>query len=83
MTATPLRNIDLDSALEKAKRRHTESNPKRLARFEAAHDSLPGGSSKHSVKADLRMLMLISWPGRFRTSCGHKKAPRLQGLVSH
>ena len=40
MSATALRNIDLDSALDEAKRRHTEDNPTSLARFETAQESL-------------------------------------------
>ena len=49
MTATPLRNIDLASALEEAKRRHTEDNPASLARFETAQQSLPGGNTRSGL----------------------------------
>ena len=49
MTATPLRNIDLDSALDEAKRRHTEANPASLARFETAQASLPGGNTRSGL----------------------------------
>ena len=49
MTATPLRNIDLASALEEAERRHTEANPTSLARFETAQASLPGGNTRSGL----------------------------------
>ncbi|MFP6740898.1 MAG: aminotransferase class III-fold pyridoxal phosphate-dependent enzyme [Alphaproteobacteria bacterium] len=49
MTATPLRNIDLDSAVDDAKRRYTEARPESLARFEKAQQSLPGGNTRSGL----------------------------------
>ena len=49
MTAIPLRNIDLDSAVDDAKRRYTEARPESLARFEKAQQSLPGGNTRSGL----------------------------------
>lgn len=46
MTATPLKNIDLDSALAEAERRFTEANPKSAASYQAACKALPGGNTR-------------------------------------
>ena len=49
MTAAPLRNIDLDSAVDDAKRRYTEARPESLARFEKAQQFLPGGNTRSGL----------------------------------
>ena len=49
MTAAPLRNIDLDSAVEDVTRRYTEARPESLAHFEKAQQSLPGGNTRSGL----------------------------------
>ena len=49
MTATRLRNIDLESALADAERRFTEANPKSLDSYRAACRTMPGGNTRSGL----------------------------------
>ena len=49
MSARPLRNIDLDTALADAERRYADANPGSREAFEAACKALPGGNTRSGL----------------------------------
>lgn len=52
MNETPTRNLDMDSAVAEVEARYVAANPKSLARYEGALQTMPGGNTRTALHYD-------------------------------